>query len=95
MVLIEAFLGIQQIASAKAQEAKQHVYKSGKNKGDIKFISAKPARAGLLPVSEKTIWNWVKQGKFPPPLKISGRTVWRSSDVQKWMAEQSEKVTHG
>jgi predicted DNA-binding transcriptional regulator AlpA len=37
---------------------------------------------GLLPVSRATMWRWVKQGKFPQPLRVGeGVTVWRRTDV--------------
>ncbi|MEZ9510759.1 helix-turn-helix transcriptional regulator [Vibrio breoganii] len=38
----------------------------------------------------KTIWAWVKQGKFPDPVKIHGRTVgWKQSDIDAWFAQNS------
>jgi prophage regulatory protein len=41
-------------------------------------------------VKKSTLWNWVKAGKFPQPIKLSERvTVWRSSDVQKWIDEMA------
>ncbi|MBX2848070.1 MAG: AlpA family phage regulatory protein [Acidiferrobacterales bacterium] len=40
----------------------------------------------IIPVSKATIWNWVKQGKFPKPLKLSDRiTVWRVEDVREYI----------
>ncbi|MEG2268605.1 MAG: AlpA family phage regulatory protein, partial [Acinetobacter sp.] len=34
----------------------------------------------------KTIWQWVKRGLFPAPIKLSDSvTVWRLSDIQAWM----------
>lgn len=42
----------------------------------------------LVPVAHSTLWAWVRNGKFPAPLKLSERvTVWRSSDVQSFISQ--------
>ncbi|MFA0523897.1 helix-turn-helix transcriptional regulator [Vibrio sp. 10N.222.52.C3] len=34
----------------------------------------------------KTIQGWVRDGKFPQPVRVSGRTVgWRQEDVAQWI----------
>jgi len=34
-------------------------------------------------VSRATIWRWVKEGRFPQPVKLSpGTTRWREEDLQ-------------
>lgn len=43
----------------------------------------------LLPVTESTIWRWVRQGKFPKPFKIGPMTtVWDSQIVDDWLEQQ-------
>jgi prophage regulatory protein len=43
----------------------------------------------ILPIGATTLWRWVKQGKFPAPIKLSERvTVWRVEDVRAWMDAQ-------
>lgn len=38
-------------------------------------------------VGSRTIWRWVRDGRFPPPVKTpSGMTVWRTDDVRAWIA---------
>jgi prophage regulatory protein len=40
----------------------------------------------LVPVSKSTLWEWVRQGKFPQPLKLGVRcTVWRRSTVKNYI----------
>ncbi len=40
-------------------------------------------------IARSTIWLWVKEGKFPKPIKLSPRiTVWEESKVQEWMREK-------
>lgn len=82
----EQFLRIKDLATYSAKPTIQHIYKSGINKGKIKNINARPASKGLIGVSDKTIWEWVKCGKFPAPIKLSASvTVWKLSDIQAWM----------
>ena len=91
MKLVETYLRARFIGSSPARPAKIHIYKSGANAGQIKNISARPASQGLIGVSEKTIWQWVRQGKFPQPIKLSANvTVWRLSDVQAWLDAKAE-----
>ena len=43
-------------------------------------------RPPLVPVSNATLWRWVKQGKFPAPIKLSDRsTVWKLTEVMSWL----------
>ena len=41
-----------------------------------------------VPVSDMTIWSWVRAGVFPRPIKISARNYWRLSDLQAWFDAQ-------
>lgn len=37
---------------------------------------------GPIPVARSTWWAGVKNGRFPPPVKLSlGITVWRAADI--------------
>lgn len=43
----------------------------------------------FLEVSRQTIWRWVREGKFPAPIKLGPNcTRWRLSDVQAWEASR-------
>lgn len=92
--MLDQFIDIKHISSSPATPEKIHIYKSGKNKGKTRTLKAKPVRVGLLPVSQKTVWTWVRENKFPRPIKLNGRTVWRLSDVKSWLSEQERKSTH-
>lgn len=82
----EQFLRIKDLASYSQKQATTHTYKSGINKGKTKNINARPASKGLIGVSDKTIWQWVKRGEFPAPIKLTDSvTVWRLSEIQTWM----------
>ena len=50
------------------------------------FIRERQLRPGVIPVAHSVLWKWVKEGKFPQPIKLSERvTVWRLADVQEWL----------
>lgn len=41
----------------------------------------------LIPVSKSTLWQWVKEGKFPVPTKLSSRcTVWLEEDILNFIS---------
>lgn len=47
----------------------------------IKQVSEKTGLA------KSTIWLWVKEKKFPKPIKLSPRvTVWEESIIEQWQA---------
>ncbi|MEK5751369.1 AlpA family phage regulatory protein [Acinetobacter variabilis] len=88
----QLFVDVKFLSSAPATPEKTHRYKTGKNVGKIRKLSAKPSRRGLLPVSEKTIWTWVREGKFPSPIRLNGRTVWLLSTVNDWINSQAKEA---
>ena len=51
-------------------------------------------RAGIppiIPVSRTTWWRGVKEGRFPPGVKLSGGiTVWRVEDIRKLLERSGE-----
>ena len=89
----ERFLRIKDLANYSEKQATTHTYKSGINKGKTKNINARPASKGLIGVSDKTIWKWVKHGEFPTPIKLTDSvTVWRLSDIKAWMQSKGLEV---
>ena len=43
----------------------------------------------VAPVSSMSIWRWVRDGKFPQPLKLGSRNFWRRDEIEAWLAERS------
>lgn len=40
----------------------------------------------VIPVSEATWWQWVKNGKAPKSIKLSPRnTVWKVTDIREFI----------
>lgn len=53
--------------------------------------------AKLLGIGKTTLWNNVKKGEVPAPIKIGGSTRWRVADLLAFVANapttlQSEKA---
>lgn len=86
---IDAYLSVKDLANIPERQAKTHTFKSGVNKGKVRVIGARPASKGILGVSEKTVWEWVKTGYLPQPIHLGGNiTRWRVSDIKNWMQSQ-------
>jgi len=46
----------------------------------------------LLKVSKATIYFWIKNNKFPKPIKLGHRTsVWLKEDIEKWLKEKKKE----
>jgi prophage regulatory protein len=55
--------------------------------------SSKPARflckAEVLDrvgLSYTTVWDWMRQGRFPRSRELGGRRGWLESEIEEWMA---------
>ena len=53
------------------------------------FIRVKQV-AKMLDMGESTVWLWVKEEKFPKPIKLSERvTVWDVKIIEEWVLNKS------
>lgn len=43
--------------------------------------------ARLTSLSARTVWRFVSCGKFPRPLKVGGRRLWRPVVIAQWVAD--------
>ena len=51
--------------------------------------STRSAVVPMVPCSRSTLKRWVREGKFPAPVKLGDRmTAWRASDVTAWLASR-------
>lgn len=54
-------------------------------------LVSKRGKMGYLPFTSGTLWNKVKAGDFPKPVKLSERvTAWRLGDVRAWLKSKCE-----
>jgi prophage regulatory protein len=43
----------------------------------------------LFKVSPATIYRWIKEGKFPKPVRLGANMVrWKASDIEAWMTDR-------
>lgn len=44
--------------------------------------------AARFSVSKDSIWRWRRDGEFPAPIKLGGRTTrWRLADIKDWESQ--------
>lgn len=48
----------------------------------------------MVPVSKTTWWKGAKEGVYPSPVKVGGRTFWRYSEVLAFVREEWEPSSH-
>lgn len=78
-------------------ESKKHETAS-RDGGTPLMYRAKPL-AKSLGIGVSTLWDWVRNGKFPKPLKLGENlTAWRADEVHAWLNARQrfdEEVCHG
>ena len=93
---VQRFVRAKDIASSNGTPERRYVTKTGKNKGDVTIKRAQPPRNGLLPITTKTLWTWVREGKFPQPsLRLGGTTAWDTLVVEAWINDQVKNSKTG
>ena len=81
----QRYIRMAELATTAARKPRTYTTKQGQTR----IIKGRPARRGMLPFGESTIWEKVKSGDFPKPVKLSERiTAWRSEDIETWMASK-------
>lgn len=65
-------------------EHKERIYKT--SKGLKRRIKARPPSIGILPLGRSTIYDLVRKGDMPSPIRLSERvSAWRTADLIKWL----------
>jgi Predicted transcriptional regulator len=56
---------------------------------DGAWLRDKQIAGPVLPIARCTLWAWVREGRFPKPVKLSPRvTAWKVGDVRGFIASQ-------
>ena len=51
--------------------------------------STDPPTPAIIPLSKSSIWQMVKEGRFPRPVKLGERcTAWRVEDLRQWIQDR-------
>ena len=74
-----------QLANFPERQAREYMDKHGK----LRKLSYRKASRGIINVSEKTIWQWIKEDKFPKPTYLSESVaVWPASAINNWLQKK-------
>lgn len=85
-LLQREFWRISELATTGAHKAR--IYKT--KDGSTRTVNARPANEGLLPFGRSTIYDLVRKGDMPPPVRLSERvSAWRSADLIEWLESKS------
>lgn len=69
---------------ATTAEYKARIYKT--KDGTTRTVKARPSRMGILPFGRSTIYELVRKGDMPAPIKLSERvSAWRTADLIEWL----------
>ncbi len=45
----------------------------------------------IVPFSRITIWRWVRENRFPKPVRVGQRGIaWICAEIEQWISEQVE-----
>jgi len=64
---------------------------------EVRAARAPPARLGVRLMSKRevlaianvsypTLWSWMRQGTFPRSRVLGGKSMWRSDEIDGWLA---------
>ena len=69
---------------ATTAEHKERIYKT--KDGLERRIKARPPSSGILPLGRSTIYDLVRKGDMPAPVRLSERvSAWRTTDLIEWL----------
>lgn len=54
-------------------------------------LMSKPEVMAVVGASFPTIWQWMRAGKFPRAKILGGRSMWLSTDIDKFVAELPDR----
>jgi predicted DNA-binding transcriptional regulator AlpA len=58
-----------------------------------RYYRMKHILSDILPVNESTIYRWIKDGKFPKPMKLADKvTVWNAQEVDAWVKSHASEA---
>lgn len=83
------FVRIRDLCSTKGRTGQTRTYTTKDGQTRTYRTGQQEPRQGLLGVGESTLRDWIKQGRFPAPIKLSPTvSVWRVEDIREWMQQQ-------
>jgi predicted DNA-binding transcriptional regulator AlpA len=68
-------------------------YGEGKT-GQVRLMS-KLEVCDVVGVSFPTLWQWMRDGKFPRSRELGGKTCWLASEVEQWIIDRPVRRLKG
>lgn len=87
----EQFLRMSDLANFPERKPRTYTSQSGRQK----TVTAKSAKRGIVGFSSKHIYKMINENRFPAPIKIDGASLWRLSDINKWIEKHSAASNDG
>jgi prophage regulatory protein len=91
MKVNEEFLRMSDLANQSDRKARVYTSQSGQKR----IVTAREAKRGIVGFSAKHIYKMIRQNRFPAPIKIDGASLWRLSDINKWIEKHSAASNDG
>jgi prophage regulatory protein len=60
---------------------------SGAATNPARFLT-KPEVLGRVGASYPSIWQWMREGKFPRSRELGGRAAWLESEIEAWIVNR-------
>ena len=58
----------------------------------VEKLMRRPEVEAHIGLSRSTLYDWMKKGDFPQPLKLGARLVaWRERDITEWLETRQQK----
>lgn len=87
MELQDRYLRMADLANQPERKAKSPSDGAGRKRA----VTARPATRGITGFSAKHVYQLIKQGDFPKPVKIGRASLWRLSEVNNWLDSQNDQ----
>lgn len=81
MKLKNRYLRMSDLANFPERRTKTYTTQSGQRR----TLAARPASRGITGFSAKHLYQLINENKFPKPIKLGRASLWRLSDVNRWL----------
>ena len=63
--------------------------------GDAARLIGKGEVLARVGASYPTIWQWMRDGKFPRSRELGGKSVWLEAEIEKWILDRPVRRLKG
>jgi prophage regulatory protein len=62
---------------------------------DVARLISRGEVIGRTGLSYPTIWQWMRDGKFPRSRDVGGRAMWLAADIEQWILKLPTRKLKG